>query len=112
MKKLIVLLVALAATTVVAQQKSTITVKGSEVSNSVIILNVHQIDPARQGKASFDLQCTKNQPDCAKPPEGDYLMVRLPKNWGTYDCVNVDLYPVSGDPASSQKIGEYCLIEK
>ena len=39
-------------------------------------------------------------------------MVRLPKNWGMYDCVNVDLYPSSADPATSQKIGEYCLIEK
>jgi len=112
MKKLVVLLVTFVATSLVAQEKSTVTVKGSEVSNGVIILNVHQTVAARQEKASFDLQCTKSQPDCAKPPEGDYLMVRLPKNWGTYDCVNVDLYPASGSPASSQKIGEYCLIDK
>lgn len=112
MKKLLILLVALIATAAVAQQKSTITIKGSEVSNSVIVLNVHQTDPVRQGKSSFDLQCTKNQPDCANPPQGEYLMVRLPKNWGTYDCANVDLYPASGEPTNSQKIGEYCLIEK
>ena len=60
MKKLVILLVALVAATVVAQEKSTVTVKGSEVSNGVIILSVHQMDPARQGKASFDLQCTES----------------------------------------------------
>ena len=112
MKKLIILLVALMATAVVAQEKSIVTIKGSEVNNGVIVLSVHQADAVRQGKASFDLQCTKGQPDCANPPQGNYLMVRLPKNWGTYDCVNVDLYPGSEDPATSQKIGEYCLIEK
>jgi hypothetical protein len=112
MKKMFILLAVLMATTLVAQEKSTVTVKGSEVSNSVIILNVHQANPARQGKASFDLQCTRNQPDCANPPQGDYLMVRLPKNWGTYDCVNVDLFPASGSTASSDKVGGYCLIDK
>jgi hypothetical protein len=39
-------------------------------------------------------------------------MVTLPKNWGMYDCQNVDLYPTSADPATDQKIGEYCLNGK
>lgn len=112
MKNLIILLVMLVATAAMAQERSVVTIKGSEVNNGVIILTVHQTDPVRQGKASFDLQCTKGLPDCANPPQGNYLMVRLPKNWGAYDCANVDLYPASGDPASSEKIGEYCLMEK
>ena len=112
MKKLIILLVALVAATVVAQEKSSVTIRGSEVSGSVIILNVHQADPVRQGKSTFDLQCNKGQPDCATPPPGNYLMVRLPKNWGAYDCTDVDLYREGADPRDSQKLGEYCLIEK
>jgi hypothetical protein len=39
-------------------------------------------------------------------------MVRLSKNWGMYDCANVDLYPTTADPATSEKLGEYCLIRK
>jgi len=39
-------------------------------------------------------------------------MVRLPKNRGSYVCTNVDLYPEGADPATSEKIGEYCLIQK
>jgi hypothetical protein len=112
MKKLIILLVTLLATAAMAQERSVVTIKGSEVNNGVIILNVHQTDPARQGKASFDLQCTKNLPDCANPPQGQYVMVRLPKNWGAYECACVDLYPATGDPLTSPKIGEYCLLEK
>ena len=40
-------------------------------------------------------------------------MVRLPKNWGTYDCANVDVYhePVNHEDLG-QKLGEYCLLEK
>lgn len=112
MWKLIVLLVALVVTPAVAQEKSNITIRGGEVNNGVIILNVRQADSVRQGKPSFELHCNKGMPDCVNPPAGNYLMVRLPKNWGSYDCANVDLYPASADPAESQKIGQYCLIEK
>jgi len=58
------------------------------------------------------LQCNKGQHECAIPEPGNYLMVRLPENRGMYDCANVELYPVSGDPQTSRKIGEYCLIDK
>ena len=112
MKKLMLLLVALLATSVVAQEKSIVTIRGSEVSGGVIILNAHQTDPVRTGHATFELHCNKGMPDCANPPAGNYLMVRLPKNWGSYDCNNVDLYPTSAEPTGSEKIGEYCLIEK
>jgi hypothetical protein len=50
--------------------------------------------------------------ECTAVEAGSYLMVRLPKNWGMYDCTDVDLYPTNADPASSQKIGEYCLSKK
>ena len=112
MKKATILLVLLIATTVMAQDKSTVTLKSSEVNNGVIILTVRQADPVQRGDASFVLQCNKGQAGCAIPPPGTYLMVRLPKNWGMYDGANVDLYPASGNLQTSQKIGEYCLIDK
>jgi len=112
MKKVIILLGLLAATSLMAQDRSTVTIKSSEVNNGVVMLTIQQVDTVSHGKASFVLQCNKGLSDCAIPPPGDYLMVRLPKNWGQYVCTNVDLYPASADPQTSQKIGEYCLIEK
>jgi hypothetical protein len=50
--------------------------------------------------------------DCMVLEPGTYVMVRLPKNWGMYDCANVDLYASTADPASGGKLGEYCLIDK
>jgi hypothetical protein len=94
-----------------AQDKSLITVRGGEVNDGVIIVNVHQVTPT-EGKSSFALQCNKGASNCTIPEPGNYIMVRLPKNYGFYDCANVDLYRPSADPETSQKIGEYCLIDK
>jgi hypothetical protein len=112
MKKVIILLGLLAAIQVMAQDKSTVTVKSSEVNNGVVILTVRQAGVAEQAAESFVLHCNKGMPNCSMPEAGTYLMVRLPKNWGMYDCANVDLYPTTADPASSEKLGEYCLIRK
>ena len=83
----------------------TITVRSSEVNNGVVIL------AAREGKNSFDLQCNKNLPGCTVLDPGDYSMVRLPKNYGVYDCANVELYRTTNDSAVSDKLGQYCLVE-
>jgi len=112
MKKAIILLALLVVTNVVAQERSTVTVKSSEVNNGVVILTIQQVDPVPPGRASFVLQCNKGMSDCVVPPLGNYFMVRLPKNWGMYMCSNVDLYPLSAEPQTSEKVGEYCLIEK
>jgi hypothetical protein len=96
----------------VAQDKSTVTVKNSEVNSGVVIISVTQEASDDQPKGAFALHCNKGASSCKAPEPGTYVMVRLPKNWGMYDCANVDLYPSSADPATSQKIGEYCLIEK
>jgi len=45
-------------------------------------------------------------------PPGTYTMVRLGKNRGMYDCVNVELYPKDANPEKDQQAGAYCLIEK
>ena len=112
MKQAILLLVLMTVTQLAAQEKSSVTVKGAEVNNGVVIATVTQAATPEQGKASFALQCNQSVTSCKAPEPGSYIMVRLPKNWGAYDCANVDLYPSAADPATSQKIGEYCLIEK
>jgi hypothetical protein len=112
MKKAIILLLLLAGVALMAQERSLITVTKTELNNGVVIVTVTQQAAAGQAKASFELQCNKGSAACRGPEPGSYLMVRLPKNWGMYDCANVDLYPASADPETSQKIGEYCLIAK
>ncbi|MGA2904507.1 MAG: hypothetical protein ABSD98_11785 [Candidatus Korobacteraceae bacterium] len=112
MKKAIILLVVMVAVQLVAQDKSTITVKKSELSNGVVIVTAAPAATPNQAKASFDLQCNKDATACKTLEPGSYLMIRLPKNWGMYDCTDVDVYGASADPATDQKIGEYCLIEK
>jgi hypothetical protein len=112
MKKAIFLAVLMVAAQLAAQEKSTISVKGAEVSNGVVIVTATQEATPEQAKSSFALHCNKGASACKAPEPGSYIMVRLPKNWGMYDCTNVDLYLSSADPATAQKIGEYCLIEK
>jgi len=112
MKRVLLLLVALFATIGLAQDKSIVTVKNSEVSGIVILVNVHQAYPVPQGKATFVLQCNKGMTGCIMPAPGNYTMVRLPENYGMYVCQNVSLYPSGADPDSMEPIGNYCLIEK
>jgi hypothetical protein len=107
MKRSIVLFVLLAAAVqLLAQEKSQITVKESTVMTGVVIVT------ANVAGKPLELQCNQSMAACKAPKPGEYWMVRLPKNHGMYDCANVDLYPKSADPDTSEKIGEYCLIDK
>ena len=112
MKHAMMLLAFLIGVQVAAQDRSTVLVKSSEVVSGVVVVNVIQPNMPEAGRASFQLSCNKGASACKAPESGTYLMVRLPKNWGMYDCDNVDLYPASADPATAQRLGEYCLIEK
>ena len=112
MKKVIFITVLIVAAQLVGQEKLNINVKSAEVSNGVVIVTATQAATPEQTNSSFALHCNKDVSACKAPEPGSYVMVRLPKNWGMYDCTNVDLYPSSADPATAQKIGEYCLIEK
>jgi len=102
------LAVVLAATQVLAQQKyEVITVKGAEVQSRVVIVTIQATS------AQFELQCNTNVSDCSALQPGSYVMVRLPKNWGSYVCANVEVYPTPANPENlGQKLGDYCLIEK
>lgn len=106
MKKLLVCLTLLIALQALAQDKTKITVKSSEKNSGVIIVTVND------GKKNVELNCNEGFPQCAAPKPGEYWMLVLPKNHGVYDCQDVDLFPVSADPATADKIGEYCLTEK
>ena len=112
MKKAIIFSLFAIAIQLTAQEKSTITVKRTASANGVVIVSVVQESNEQQAKASFELHCNTGAVGCQSPQPGSYLMVRLPKNWGMYDCANVDLYPASANPATDQKVGQYCIIEK
>ncbi|ABF39963.1 hypothetical protein Acid345_0960 [Candidatus Koribacter versatilis Ellin345] len=105
MKKLLVCLILLMAVQVWAQDKTKVTVKSTEKNNGVVIVTINISD----AKKSVDLNCNDGTPSCAAPKAGEYWMVKLPKNHGVYDCQCVDLFPVTADPDSDPKLGEYCM---
>ena len=92
---------------VFAQEKTLVKVKSSELVKGVVIIHIQ-----KEGK-SLELQCNEGAGNCRTLASGSYLMVELPKNFGMYDCKNVEIY--RGDPAKpedAEKIGAYCLIGK
>lgn len=106
MRKAIVLFLLLATVILVAQEKSTIVVKDSGSYTGVVVIT------ATSAGKTIELQCNQTSSSCTLLKSGNYLMVVLPKNHGMYDRQNVDIYPNSTEPASGEKIGEYCLTQK
>lgn len=91
-----------------AQTNSYISVRGSDVNNGVVV-----VDVLRETKP-YHLQCNQGAPGCTNLKAGKYLMVELPPNYGIYDCKDVEVYPESvADPnkEANKKLGEYCLLE-
>jgi hypothetical protein len=86
------------------QATSKITVTGSDATNGVVIVRV------QQNSKDFELQCNQNLLSCAKLKKGDYAMVELPKNFGIYECRDVEVYSDAPQPSKANKLGEYCLI--
>ncbi len=105
---LFLIAVVLAATPVLGQEKTeVVTVKGAEVYSRVVIVAVEGANKR------VELRCDRSIPDCSALQPGSYVMVRLPKNWGTYECANVEVYPTPANKEDlGKKLGEYCLIEK
>jgi len=95
-----------------AQEKSNITVRGSELNNGVVIMDV------QKASKIYQLQCNQGAPGCTSLQNGNYIMVELPKNFGMYECRDVEVYPQSATtadaavPDKDKKLGEYCLVEK
>ena len=88
------------------QESQKITVKNKEVNNVLVILAV------QSSKSSFELQCNKNFAGCTALDPGDYLMVRLGRNRGLYDCVNAEVYGKNANSEMGDRLGQYCLIDK
>ena len=105
MKRALFVFVILATLLAVAQELSQITVKSSELNSGVVIIT------AMEGKSSLELQCNKSMIGCKALEPGNYVLVRLPKNHGMYDCANVEIFASGADPAESQRIGAYCLTQ-
>src|ERR1700690_161782 len=92
---------------ILAQTKSTITVKGSELSNGVVF-----VDVVKEGK-TYELQCNQGVSSCALLKNGKYQLVELPPNHGMYECRDVEVYADHAPGAEpTKKLGEYCLTEK
>lgn len=107
MKKSTCVFILLVGAQLFAVDKSLITVKDSTVNNGVVIVSISE-----SGKG-YELQCNQSSSYCKALKSGDYLMVRLPKNHGLYDCSNVDLYAQSANvDEHDQVLGEYCINEK
>ena len=107
MKKALILLAFFAAVAVMAQQPpSAIVVKDATVATGVVIVT------ADLGGKPIELQCTQSMSACVSLKTGKYMMVQLPKNHGMYDCQNVNIYPDGANPATAEKIGQYCLNPK
>jgi hypothetical protein len=105
--RLLALFLLLGTVPVSAQENSKITVTGSEVNNGVVILDV-----LKAGRA-YQLQCNQGAPGCATLKIGNYQMVELPKNFGMYECRDVESYPESAVTSDKdKKLGEYCVVEK
>lgn len=97
----------LATAQALAQDKTPVKVKGSEVVTGVVIVHVQ-----KEGK-SLDLQCNQGATTCKALQSGNYLMVQLPENYGMYDCKNVEMYRGDQDkPDAAVKVGDYCLTDK
>jgi hypothetical protein len=97
----------LASAQAFAQDKTPVRVKSSEVVTGVVIVHI------QKGGNSLELQCNEGAGSCKTLPSGSYLMVELPKNFGLYDCRNVEIYRGDQDkPEAAEMVGAYCLIDK
>jgi competence protein ComGC len=90
-----------------AQEKSAITVKGTTLSNGVVVVDV------MKGTKAYLLECNQGAPSCTQLKSGKYQLVELPSNTGMYDCKDVQVFPDGADTEDSdKKLGEYCLNDK
>ena len=103
---LAILLVATSLTSVLAQERTQITVKKTHVVTGVLLVEITKV-----GKP-FTLQCNDGQPTCKNLKPGTYWMLELPENHGMYDCKNAEIYAGDKDPGDepedSERIGAYC----
>ena len=89
------------------EKREPITVRNAEMANGVVIVT------AQSGKAVIELRCNQDFLGCNPLQPGEYMMARLPKNRGIYECANATVYAKTDDPAASgEERGRYCITEK
>lgn len=91
---------------VTAEQTAPMVIRNTEIVSGVVIIT------ADFGGKSIELQCNEGNGFCRPLKKGNYIAIELPKNHGMYDCRNVDVYAQDADPGSTDKLGEYCLIQR
>jgi hypothetical protein len=90
-----------------AQEKSYVTVRGNGLNNGVVT-----VDVLKDGK-TYRLSCNDGMPGCNSLKVGKYQMVELPKNFGMYECKNIEVYPeLPANPEKDSRLGQYCLEER
>ena len=102
-----VFLLFLLAAQVSAQEKSYVTVRSNGLNNGVVV-----VDVLKDGKV-YRLSCNEGMLGCNSLKLGKYQMIELPKNFGVYECKNVEIYPEL--PVNAEKdtrLGQYCLEER
>ena len=89
------------------QEKSAITVKGTTLSNGVVVVDV------MKGTKGYLMECNQGAPGCTQLKGGKYQLVELQANSGMYDCKDVQVFAEGADTEDSdKKLGEYCLNDK
>ena len=108
MKKVLALTLFLLIATAesLSQDGVQITVKQSVLINGIIVITV------LEGRTPLELQCNEGMGGCKALEPGTYIVVRLPRNRGFYDCANAEVYRKSADIPSGEKVGAYCINER
>jgi hypothetical protein len=108
-KKLLAMLGFLAFSSVLFAQSEKITIKASSrqgKNGEVVFLE------ADLAGRTVDLTCLEPHSDCKVLRSGEYEMLRLVRNEGTYnDCQNIDIYRTGADRTREKPLGEYCLLQ-
>ena len=103
----VLIMLVFGAVSALSQDREPITVKNSEINSGVVLIAAHG------EKTTIELQCNKDFLGCAVLKPGAYVMVRLPKNHGPYECSNVTVYAKGQSPDSlGEELGTYCIAEK
>jgi hypothetical protein len=105
-KKLLAMLGFVAFSSALFAQSENIAIKASSRQSDVVFL------AADLAGRAVDLTCLQSHSDCKMLRSGEYEMLRLVGNEGTYnDCQNVDIYRIGADRTREKPLGRYCLLQ-
>lgn len=94
---LLALFLLYSAVEVSAQNKSHITVTGSQLNSGVLMLDIVRTDK------TYRLQCNWGAAGCTTLKNDKYVMLELPENFGMYECKSVEVYPESSANLQNEK---------